>query len=102
MHFDNRFHRLFPSDLATATGYYDRMSIDLGNRFRGCVRDKLQSIYERPESFGFARHPLRGAMVEGFPYLLLFRVVSTDIYVAGLYHASSDPSRWLDRVDELG
>ncbi len=101
MPFDSRFHKLFPTDLASATAYYDRISFDLGNRFRGSVRDKLQSICERPESFGFARKPVRGAMVDGFPYLLLFRVASTSIYVAGLYHASSDPSRWLDRVDEL-
>lgn len=100
MSYDKRLHRLFPTDLAEATAYYDRISIELGNRFRRCVRDKLQSIAERPESYGFVRRPLRGAMIDRFPYLLLFRVVGSKIYVAGLYHASSDPDRWLDRIED--
>jgi len=39
-------------------------------------------------------------MIEGFPYLLLFRVVDFTVYIAGLYHASSDPDRWLERKPE--
>ena len=102
MAFDKRLHRLFPSDLATATAYYDKISTDLGNRFRDSVRERLGSIAVRPESYGIARTPLRAAMVDGFPYLLLFRVVGTTVYVAGLYHASSDPDQWLERVSENG
>ena len=100
MTFVNRLHRYFPSDLSIATAYYDRISIGLGNRFRARVRERLASIAARPESFGFARPPSRVAMVDGFPYLLLFRVIGSTVYVAGLYHASSDPDRWLDRASE--
>ncbi len=102
MPFDSRFHRLFPNDLAFATAFYDRISVGLGNRFRNCIHDKLQTIAERPESFGLVRPPLRGARIQGFPYLLLFQVDSNKVLVAGLYHAYSDPSRWLDRVEVRG
>lgn len=34
MSFDKRFHRLFPSDFATATAYYDKISVDLGFAIR--------------------------------------------------------------------
>jgi len=102
MTYGERFHRLFPDDLAESTAYYDRISIDLGNRFRDRVREKLQPIIERPESYGLIRQPLRGAMIEGFPYLLLFRILDSDVYLAGLYHASSDPSRWFERIDRDG
>lgn len=100
MTFVKRLHRLFPSDLSIATTYYDRISVELGNRFRDRVREKLASITDRPESFGFARRPLRAAMIDGFPYLLLFRVIGSTVYVAGLYHASSKPERWDDRKPE--
>ena len=102
MTYDKRFHRLFPTDLVSATAYYDRISIDLSNRFRRCVRNKLKSITERPESFAFVRKPLREAMIDGIPYLLLFQVNGISVYVAGLYHASSDPNRWLHRIGQDG
>ncbi len=97
---DKRFHRLFPDDVSTATSYYDKISVNLGNRFRDRVRDKLRSVSERPQSYAYIRRPLRGAMVEGFPYLLIFQLIDSEVYFAGLYHASSNPDRWLDRVDK--
>ena len=97
MSFDKRFHRLFPSDLATATAYYDKISVDLGDRLRNSARDTIRMIVDRPESFGFVRDPIRAAMIGGFPYLILFIVEGATVYLAGLYHVSSDPDRWLDR-----
>lgn len=52
MSFDKRFHRLFPSDLATATAYYDNIFVNLGDRLRDSVRDNFRTIVDRPESFG--------------------------------------------------
>lgn len=102
MAFVKRLHRLFPADLATATAYYDNISTELGNRFRDSVRDRLGSIVDRPESYGVVRNPLRAALIDGFPYLLLFCVIGSTVYVAGLYHASSNPDRWLERASENG
>jgi len=100
MTFVKQLHRHFPSDLSIATAYYDLISIELGNGFRARVRERLASVTDRPESYGFVRRPLRAAMIDGFPYLLLFRVVDSTVYIAGLYHASSDPNRWLERKPE--
>ena len=102
MAFDSRLHRLFPRDLSVATAYYDGISTELGDRFRDGVRDKLSSIADRPESYGCVGGPLRAAMINGFPYLILFRVISSTVYVAGLYHASSNPQHWFDRQTETG
>ncbi|MCA9214159.1 MAG: hypothetical protein KDB27_13900 [Planctomycetales bacterium] len=100
MKFDKRLHREFPLDLAAGTAYYDNISSDLGNQFRVAVRETLQNVVERPESFGLVRGKLRFASVRGFPYLVLFQVVDLTVFVAGLYHASSDPSQWLNRPIE--
>lgn len=54
-------------------------------------------IVDRPESFVLVSSPFRAAMIGGFPYLILFIVEGTTVFFAGLYHASSDPDRWLDR-----
>jgi hypothetical protein len=47
-----RYHPLFASDLAAACSYYDSIAEMLGNRFRGNVRSIIQTVVERPESFG--------------------------------------------------
>ena len=71
MTYDKRLHKLFPADIAQATQYYDDISVDLGNRFRDGVRFMLAEISDRPESFGFVRKPLRVAMINGFPLLIV-------------------------------
>lgn len=54
-----RYHPLVADDLAAAVAYYDNISVDLGNRFRASVRYRLETITERPDSFGRIHEQLR-------------------------------------------
>ena len=80
-----------------ATTYYDEISLDLGNRFRKAVRDRIEQITERPESFGRIHEQLRAAMVERFPYVVLFEYDNETVAILGVFHASSDHGRWFER-----
>ncbi len=91
----SRFHRDFPVDLAAATEYYDNISHRLGDRFRDAVEQVLKTICERPASFGFVSERLRATMIQRFPYIVLYRFVDHMIYFLGIFHAASDPKRWL-------
>jgi hypothetical protein len=62
-----RYHPLFASDLAAACSYYDAIADTLGNRFRWNVRSIIQTVVERPESFGRVGGDFRGALVHRFP-----------------------------------
>lgn len=62
-----RYHPLFASDLAAACSYYDAIADTLGNRFRWNVRSIIQTVVERPESFGRIGGDFRGALVHRFP-----------------------------------
>ena len=97
---DNRFHPRFALDLAAGTAYYDNISDQLGDRFRGSVKQTLATIRQRPESFGCVANALRAAMVPSFPYVVLFRVSDGTLFFAGLFHAASDPNRWFEREGE--
>jgi hypothetical protein len=46
------YHPLVADDLAAAVAHYDNISVDLGNRFRVSVRNRIDTVSERPESFG--------------------------------------------------
>jgi putative addiction module component (TIGR02574 family) len=46
------YHPLVADDLAAAVAHYDDISVDLGNRFRVSVRNRIDTVLERPESFG--------------------------------------------------
>jgi hypothetical protein len=43
-----RYHPLVANDLAGAVAYYDNISIELGHRFRGSVRDRIDTITDGP------------------------------------------------------
>lgn len=92
-----RYHPLFAVDLATACAYYDSIAGTLGNRFRANVRSIIQTVIERPESFGRIGGEFRGALVDRFPYVVVFTVDDEMPSIFGLRHAASDRSDWFGR-----
>lgn len=92
-----RYHSLVADDLAAAVAYYDDIAIDLGNRFRASIRSRIKTITERPESFGRIHEQIRAAMVDRFPYVILFEHEKKTVTILGIFHAASDRGRWFER-----
>lgn len=92
-----RYHHLAADDLTAAVAYYDEISADLGNRFRASVRQRIETITERPDSFGRIHEQLRAAMVDKFPYVLLFECEDDTVAILGIFHAATDRGRWFER-----
>lgn len=62
------YHPLVALDLRRACQHDDAIAVSLGNRFRANVKLKIQTIIERPESFGRIGGEFRGAIdAEGRP-----------------------------------
>ena len=92
-----RYHPQVADDLSTAVGYYDDISVDLGNRFRASIRKRLRLITERPDSFGRIHGNMRVTLVDRFPYVILFEERSEIVAVLGVFHAASDQKGWFER-----
>jgi hypothetical protein len=92
-----RYHPLVAGDLTDATRHYDNISKELGNRFRHSVRDRIDAITERPDSFGRIHEMCRTAMLNHFPYVILFECEKQVITILGIFHAASDPAGWFER-----
>ena len=94
---DPRYHPDFPADLSAATEYFDGISLNLGNRFRDAVRQKTKAIAKRPESFGLIHGNIRLALVDGFPYVIVFETLNDLVALLGIFHAASDRTGWFGR-----
>ena len=92
-----RYHPLVADDLSAAASYYDEISPDLGNRFRASVRARLCDVADRPESFGRLQGEMRVAILDRFPYVMIFENRNTHISILGVFHAASDQNGWFDR-----
>ena len=93
-----RYHPLVAVDLRDACQHYDSIAPALGNRFRTNVQLKIQTIIERPESFGDIGGDFRGALVDRFPYVIVFTVEHDVPCIYGVRHAASDRETWFDRT----
>ena len=92
------FNPSVPEDLAAALDHYDKISPDLGNRFRTSVDRRLDDIAERPESFPVDIPPVRFAKIDRFPYLVFFSLKANYLSVIAIVHGSWEPSSWRDRA----
>lgn len=84
-------------DLADALRHYDSIAIQLGNRFRQRVNERLDDIAARAESFPTDIAPVRFAKIEQFPYLIFFVVRPDFVTILAIVHGASDPRRWKHR-----
>lgn len=92
-----RYHPLVARDLADAVVHYDKVSAALGNRFRLAVRDRIATITDRPDSYGRIRERYRAAMLDRFPYVIVFEREEETVSILGIFHAASDRESWFER-----
>lgn len=84
-------------DLQTARDWYDRQSVDLGNRFIDAVLAAIRIARERPYSLPEIEDGARRVRCDRFPFHVYFEVLSDNrIRVLAVYHTSRDPNRWDD------
>ena len=98
MHDSLRFHPRVVEDLRRAIAWYDKISLDLGNRFRGALNAQFDAIFTRPNGFTRAFDDVRFARVKKFPYLILFEFAGSDVLILGVFHTASDPKKWRKRI----
>ena len=61
------------------------------------VRRRLSAITVNPELFGRIHENLRAAMVDRFPYVILYEVQTDTVLMLGIHHAASDQGGWFER-----
>lgn len=84
-------------DYQDALAWYHERSPSAANRFEENVADALQDIAQVPDRWPLCdkRHRLR--LVDRFPYVIVYRIVSERIVIVAVAHAKRRPRYWKGR-----
>jgi plasmid stabilization system protein ParE len=82
------------ADLADAIDWYDAHAAHMVPEFRESVRATVARIGANPKQFPAGPHQTRRALLQRFPYLLVFREAEDDCYVIAVFHVRRDPTAW--------
>ena len=84
-------------ELDEATHWYEERREGLGLEFLTVVREKVFALMEAPERWRLV-NGTRRALLEGFPYAVVYREVSDDeIEIVAVAHLRRRPKYWANR-----
>jgi plasmid stabilization system protein ParE len=93
--------RLLPEardEFDAAADWYEQQRPGLGTAFVDRVRDVLNGIAANPQMHAAVYQDVRKAVVQKFPYVVLYREEAGEVVVVAVFHTSRDPSIWQGRV----
>lgn len=81
-------------DILNAYLYYEEQQEGFGERFLTEVQRRLDDISIHPEYYGFidVRNILRDVVVNVFPYVIVYRIMATEVWVYAVHHTGKAPS----------
>jgi len=88
------------ADVRSARKWYEDQWAGLGAQFVAAVDATLADITAMPQRFPEVSPGFRRALVDRFPYKVIFRELGQRIVVVAVYHNSRDPAGWQERIDE--
>ncbi len=86
-------------EFTEAVRWYEDKRVGLGGEFYDAVLHTVGLVREHPE-IGVAVDGLylhRQFLVDGFPYKLIYRERTDDLYIVAIAHASRRPGFWKQR-----
>jgi len=93
-------YRLDPAALAEfqeAAQYYEASKAGLGEKFRVAVETAIRSILLNPMRWRMVDEDVHRAVVEIFPYHVLYTVEEHCILILAIAHVRRRPGYWKDR-----
>ncbi len=93
--------RLLPiaiDELNVGVDWYESKREGFGEVLLTTVRDLLRDIANNPRMHGVVYREVRKAVLRQFPYVIMYRLETTEIVVISVFHTSRDPSIWKRRV----
>jgi len=85
-------------EMVEAAQYYDAQREGLGRVFLEAVVRTAQQLQLKPTRWAFRSKPVCRALVERFPYQMLFVEEPERIVVVAIMHVKRHPDYWKDRL----
>ena len=80
-------------DIERAVAWYDAQRPKLGDAFLLDLGDVLEHVRQYPEMYQLIAGRVRRAVLHGFPYSVIYRILPDAIQVVGVLHSQLDPAR---------
>jgi toxin ParE1/3/4 len=93
--------RLLPEardEFDAAVDWYEQQRPGLGTAFLDRVRDVFARITANPQLHAIVYQDVRKAVVQKFPYVVLYKEEASEVVVIAVFHAARDPAIWQGRA----
>ena len=81
------------AEITDAYSWYEERSKGLGNMFIDAINKRLTDIAQHPERYPKRKAPFREALVELFPYVIIYEFVKKEqaVFVSYVFHTKRNP-----------
>ncbi len=81
------------NDLESAVDWYNECEDGLGKRFIEAVNNRLELLAENPHIFSVKLSGYNEAMVDKFPYLIVYRIIAKGkkVRILHIFHTRRNP-----------
>lgn len=89
-----RLARSAQDDVRAIVSYYSSQKKGLGLRFADALEQTCNAISENPLMGRPLSARTRRWLMDVFPYLILYRVLTNDVLILKVVHEKRDPKHW--------
>ena len=93
MSYNIELHPLAVQELRESYQWYEEQRAGLGARFIASFNKRLKEIKKQPERYVKKKGNYREALIEVFPYLIIYEVLKEDqiIFISYIFHTKRNP-----------
>jgi plasmid stabilization system protein ParE len=92
------FRRIAQKEVDDTHSWYEDRQKGFGDRFFVELEKAISVIKENPKLYQKVKNNVRQALLESFPYSILYLEEETRVVVFAVFHQSRDPVVWEKRV----
>lgn len=96
------FHPEATNEIESAVDWYLQRSPDAADGFVAALNKTLSDVLADPGRFSTHLKNTRYAMLHGYPYLVVFRLIGATVRVFSVPHTSRRPGYWAKRLRDSG
>jgi len=97
MDYSIELHPLAEVELWEAVDWYDEQKEGLGKEFARALQFAILTIQSKPQQFPKILGSKRQAVLQRFPFVIIFEIVDSTIFILSIFHTRRDPQEWVER-----
>jgi plasmid stabilization system protein ParE len=93
-----QWHPLAEKEAAEARIWYGERSLTAAERFTDALEQTIRLLISNPGLFAIRAYGLRIAVIQTFPYSVVYRESAKRLLIVAIAHAKRRPGYWRNRI----